>query len=113
LSWADWCTGICPHGSAAKHAAQIADGLKPSKGAKTILRSSAVKTKSDCTAKFDYEAFYSFELEKKHKDRSYRYFNNINRLAGQFPQAHLEDPAKLVTSWCSNDYVSFILFHVR
>ena len=30
--------------------------------------------------KFDYEAFYANELEKKHKDKSYRYFNNINRV---------------------------------
>jgi 5-aminolevulinate synthase len=29
---------------------------------------------------FDYEAFYGNELEKKHKDKSYRYFNNINRV---------------------------------
>jgi 5-aminolevulinate synthase len=30
--------------------------------------------------KFSYEAFYANELEKKHKDKSYRYFNNINRV---------------------------------
>ncbi|KAA8900489.1 pyridoxal phosphate-dependent transferase [Sphaerosporella brunnea] len=102
----DTSKGICPHGSAAKHAAQIADSLKPSKGAKTILKSaSPVKATSDCTAKFDYEGFYNYQLEQKHKDRSYRYFNNINRLAGKFPQAHLEDPNDLVTSWCSNDYL--------
>jgi hypothetical protein len=71
-----------------------------------------MKAKSDCTAKFDYESFYGFELEKKHKDRSYRYFNNINRLAGHFPQAHLEDPTKMVTAWCSNDYVSSILVYL-
>jgi hypothetical protein len=29
---------------------------------------------------FDYEAFYANELEKKLKDKSYRYFNNINRV---------------------------------
>ena len=29
---------------------------------------------------FDYEAFYASELDKKHKDKSYRYFNNINRV---------------------------------
>jgi hypothetical protein len=29
---------------------------------------------------FDYEAFYANEIEKKHKDKSYRYFNNINRV---------------------------------
>ncbi|KAK8114918.1 5-aminolevulinate synthase precursor [Apiospora kogelbergensis] len=36
-------------------------------------------------AKFNYDGFYQAELDKKHKDRSYRYFNNINRLAREFP----------------------------
>ncbi|CAI4211477.1 unnamed protein product [Parascedosporium putredinis] len=35
--------------------------------------------------RFNYEAFYTTELDKKHKDKSYRYFNNINRLAKEFP----------------------------
>jgi len=30
--------------------------------------------------KFDYEAFYANELDKKRNDKSYRYFNNINRV---------------------------------
>lgn len=66
------------------------------------------KPTAACTATghFDYEAFYMSELDKKHKDKSYRYFNNINRLAKHFPQAHLDDPSNLVTAWCSNDYVS-------
>ncbi|KAI5298556.1 5-aminolevulinate synthase, nonspecific, mitochondrial, partial [Ascosphaera atra] len=38
--------------------------------------------------KFDYESFYQSELSKKHADKSYRYFNNINRLAQDFPRAH-------------------------
>jgi 5-aminolevulinate synthase len=54
---------------------------------------------------FDYEGFYNNEIEKKLKDKSYRYFNNINRLAKDFPQAHLDTPDKLVTAWCSNDYL--------
>jgi 7-keto-8-aminopelargonate synthetase-like enzyme len=33
----------------------------------------------------NYGNFYNAELEKKHKDKSYRYFNNINRLANEFP----------------------------
>jgi 5-aminolevulinate synthase len=45
------------------------------------------------------------ELEEKHRDRSYRYFNNINRLAGQFPRAHLSSTEDKVTVWCSNDYL--------
>ncbi|THV48035.1 hypothetical protein BGAL_0272g00140 [Botrytis galanthina] len=55
--------------------------------------------------KFDYEGFYNAELEKKHKDKSYRYFNNINRLAKEFPRAHMADKNEKVTVWCSNDYL--------
>lgn len=57
------------------------------------------------TAKFDYEGFYNTELEKKHNDKSYRYFNNINRLAQEFPQAHMSQRNERVTVWCSNDYL--------
>ncbi|KAJ3012980.1 mitochondrial 5-aminolevulinate synthase [Thoreauomyces humboldtii] len=53
---------------------------------------------------FDYEAFYQTQLEKKHKDKSYRYFNNINRLAQKFPTAHT-GTGEHVTVWCSNDYL--------
>jgi 5-aminolevulinate synthase len=56
-------------------------------------------------AKFDYEGFYNAELDKKHKDKSYRYFNNINRLAKEFPQAHMTNKNERVTVWCSNDYL--------
>ncbi|KAI5863114.1 tetrapyrrole biosynthesis, 5-aminolevulinic acid synthase [Durotheca rogersii] len=56
-------------------------------------------------AKFNYDAFYQRELDKKHKDKSYRYFNNINRLAKEFPQAHGANVEERVTVWCSNDYL--------
>ena len=56
-------------------------------------------------AKFDYDAFYQNELDKKHKDKSYRYFNNINRLAQEFPRAHMSARDERVTVWCSNDYL--------
>jgi 5-aminolevulinate synthase len=56
-------------------------------------------------ATFDYEGFYNAELEKKHKDKSYRYFNNINRLAKEFPRAHMSNKSERVTVWCSNDYL--------
>lgn len=55
--------------------------------------------------KFNYEDFYNAELEKKHKDKSYRYFNNINRLAKEFPRAHMSNKQERVTVWCSNDYL--------
>lgn len=57
------------------------------------------------SSRFDYDAFYNGELEKKHKDKSYRYFNNINRLAHEFPRAHTSSPEERVTVWCSNDYL--------
>lgn len=56
-------------------------------------------------AAFDYEGFYNAELQKKHKDKSYRYFNNINRLAKEFPRAHMSKKDERVTVWCSNDYL--------
>lgn len=56
-------------------------------------------------ARFDYEAFYENELQKKHQDKSYRYFNNINRLAREFPRAHMATAEDRVTVWCSNDYL--------
>ncbi|RKP08038.1 pyridoxal phosphate-dependent transferase [Thamnocephalis sphaerospora] len=54
---------------------------------------------------FDYEGLYGDELNKKHQDKSYRYFNNINRLAQQFPRAHTANVEDKVTVWCSNDYL--------
>ncbi|KAK3357445.1 pyridoxal phosphate-dependent transferase [Lasiosphaeria hispida] len=56
-------------------------------------------------AKFDYNGFYETELDKKHKDKSYRYFNNINRLAKEFPRAHMASKEDRVTVWCANDYL--------
>jgi 5-aminolevulinate synthase len=63
------------------------------------------KPAAPLAAKFDYECFYQAELDKKHKDKSYRYFNNINRLAKEFPRAHPENSSERVTVWCSNDYL--------
>ncbi|CAG8595406.1 9959_t:CDS:2 [Diversispora eburnea] len=52
-----------------------------------------------------YTPVYKSELEKKHQDKSYRYFNNINRLAQKFPKAHTANLQEEVTVWCSNDYL--------
>ncbi|KAK3295986.1 pyridoxal phosphate-dependent transferase [Chaetomium fimeti] len=69
----------------------------------------AATTRPDASAtragKFDYDGFYNCELEKKHKDKSYRYFNNINRLAKEFPRAHMSNKEEKVTVWCANDYL--------
>ncbi|KAJ2778546.1 mitochondrial 5-aminolevulinate synthase [Coemansia javaensis] len=56
-------------------------------------------------AAFDYEGAYQAKLAAKHADKSYRYFNNINRLAGRYPQAHTASTSNIVTVWCSNDYL--------
>ncbi|SOV07756.1 probable 5-aminolevulinic acid synthase [Ustilago sp. UG-2017a] len=53
---------------------------------------------------FHYERFYHDQLQAKHADKSYRYFNNINRLAGNAPKGHLSAEADEITVWCANDY---------
>lgn len=63
------------------------------------------KPPTPTSIKFDYEGFYQAQLDKKHKDKSYRYFNNINRLAKEFPRAHMSSMEERVTVWCSNDYL--------
>lgn len=75
---------------------------------KEVIRRQALK-QSPTQPAFDYDHFYRHEIEKKHQDKSYRYFNNINRLAEQFPLAHLggqkQQTSQNVTVWCSNDYL--------
>lgn len=62
-------------------------------------------SKAKASGAFSYDEFYQKELEKKHQDKSYRYFNNINRLAQKFPVAHTASAKDEVTVWCSNDYL--------
>ena len=54
---------------------------------------------------FDYSGFVNDELAKKRQDKLYRFFNNINRLANEFPRAHRADEDDKVTVWCLNDYL--------
>lgn len=54
---------------------------------------------------FDYAGFVDAELSKKRLDKLYRFFNNINRLANEFPKAHRADETDKVTVWCLNDYL--------
>lgn len=54
---------------------------------------------------FDYSGFVNNELSKKRDDKLYRFFNNINRLANEFPKAHRAVEEDKVTVWCSNDYL--------
>ena len=95
----------CPYASVVDDVAKIGNPgsvdefLRAQKASLNLFGSSKIKN-----GVFDYEAFYNEELDKKKSDRSYRYFNNINRLAKQFPNAHTGTGDK-VTVWCSNDYL--------
>ncbi|KAI0650095.1 5-aminolevulinic acid synthase [Trametes meyenii] len=113
----------CPHASKALAAARMAEDLAHAKKAKTAKAAAAkaaaaapagcpmhastseAKPKAATAGGFDYEKFYAEELEKKHKDASYRYFNNINRLANKFPIAHTGNVKDEVEVWCANDYL--------
>jgi 5-aminolevulinate synthase len=125
----------CPHASAARAAARIAadlasaakdkkDSEAKAQGASVVSGAAAAagcpfhksapelaapkpgqKAKVTTPGQFNYENFYDAELEKKHKDQSYRYFNNINRLAAKFPVAHTGNVKEEVEVWCANDYL--------
>lgn len=121
---------MCPHASKALAAARMAEDLAKAKqikeakaaniastskvaaaarpfhaeGTSKFTTASAV-TPTTSVGGFDYESFYATELEKKHQDASYRYFNNINRLASKFPIAHTGNPKDEVEVWCANDYL--------
>lgn len=83
----------------------IHHGSKSTKSVQHEAATPGPKPAAPKSATFDYEGFYDAELDKKHKDKSYRYFNNINRLAKEFPQAHMSTLDGRVTVWCSNDYL--------
>jgi 5-aminolevulinate synthase len=55
----------------------------------------------------DYQGFFASALERLQKERRYRVFADIERLAGRFPQAvwHGPEGARPITVWCSNDYL--------
>jgi 5-aminolevulinate synthase len=114
----------CPHASAALAAARTAKELADAKMSKAgaapavasgcpfhapptpNVESTSVEPKvAPNPEHFDYEGFYDAELQKKHGDKSYRYFNNINRMAAKFPIAHTGKVQDEVTVWCANDYL--------
>ncbi|KAF8520111.1 5-aminolevulinate synthase [Gautieria morchelliformis] len=104
--------GVCPHAKAGAEAARKAEELAKMVNrrakASSITPACPFSDKPNAaTAQhgFDYEMFYNAELEKKHRDNSYRYFNNINRLAAKFPVAHTGSAKEEVNVWCSNDYL--------
>jgi len=126
----------CPHASAARAAARMAEDLAaaakdkqknsltinqvnstPSASSGCPFHRQAVssgsadvatkpeKSNNPAGTPFDYGQFFDDQLDKKHQDKSYRYFNNINRLASKFPVAHTSDVAEEVEVWCANDYL--------
>lgn len=120
----------CPHASAARAAARMAEELAAAaatekgdtKAEKAVaggcpfhkaatapkpveMHDTHPVTGQHASGTFNYGQFYATELEKKHKDQSYRYFNNINRLATKFPVAHTANVKDEVEVWCANDYL--------
>ncbi|KAH8113401.1 5-aminolevulinate synthase [Phellopilus nigrolimitatus] len=103
----------CPHAAAARRAAELAQALAEAKEQKAGTAATTADNKAEdrtvhtdaSKEGFNYDTFYADELEKKHKDKSYRYFNNINRLAAKFPVAHTGAVEEEVTVWCANDYL--------
>ncbi|KAI1268462.1 5-aminolevulinate synthase mitochondrial precursor [Xylariaceae sp. FL1019] len=79
--------------------------IPPAPPGRKVNGAAATPAQPSTHDKFDYTGFYEHELDKKHKDKSYRYFNNINRLAKEFPRAHGANKEERVTVWCSNDYL--------
>ncbi|XBW36501.1 hypothetical protein QEN19_002078 [Hanseniaspora menglaensis] len=83
----------------------------PAKAAEVSLKTkTSVKVQADVSTQesktFQYEQFMENQLVKKRSENSYRYFNNINRIAKEYPMAHQDGLNEKVTVWCSNDYLS-------
>lgn len=56
---------------------------------------------------FDYQSFFTNELDQLRDEGRYRVFAELERRAGHFPQArrYVEGEIKDVTIWCANDYL--------
>ncbi|PVV00018.1 hypothetical protein BB559_000222 [Furculomyces boomerangus] len=88
----------CPH-SNAKTDSSILDKASECPVVGSAIKAGAIPSSPD------YEGIFEHKLQKKHSDKSYRYFNNINRLAKHYPKAHTSSRDQLVEVWCSNDYL--------
>ena len=55
----------------------------------------------------NYKNFFKDELNKLRSQGNYRVFADLEKIAGNFPQAlnYKEDTVSEVTVWCSNDYL--------
>jgi 5-aminolevulinate synthase len=89
----------CPFHAAAAAAATPPTAKVVTEEVKPQVATAAVEEQ------FGYDKFYQAELEKKRGDKSYRYFNNINRMASKFPIAHTGNAKDQVEVWCANDYL--------
>jgi 5-aminolevulinate synthase len=55
----------------------------------------------------EYERVFSEAVHAIRREKRYRVFANLERLAGEFPYARNHGPGpKLVVVWCSNDYLA-------
>ncbi|KAJ1023257.1 hypothetical protein NDA18_004785 [Ustilago nuda] len=121
ISLADPNAGVdkCPHArklaEAAAAAAATATNSLPQHQRRKSIKNKQVRTPGSGLGMqpqpgplnrpgFHYEHFYHDQLQAKHADNSYRYFNNINRLADNAPKGHLSAEADEITVWCANDY---------
>ena len=52
-----------------------------------------------------YESFFRAQLADLKRDGNYRYFAELERIAGRFPRAFHHGIGREVTVWCSNDYL--------
>ncbi|SCW04057.1 LAFE_0H04962g1_1 [Lachancea fermentati] len=100
----------CPFMGRAMRTANYATSASPAtaNSTRSSLREdeSAFVDHATAESAFDYDGLFEHELQKKRVDKSYRFFNNINRLAKEFPLAHRQLEDDKVTVWCSNDYLA-------
>ena len=55
----------------------------------------------------DYRGIFQNAVDQLHREKRYRVFANLERIAGKFPRAlhRSGDTMREVTVWCSNDYL--------
>ena len=55
----------------------------------------------------DYKKIFRESLDKLKNDGNYRIFADLEKIAGNFPQAlnYKDNSVSEVTVWCSNDYL--------